>query len=141
MRTYQLQRFHMGRLVPGDDLLTSLTEAARELDISSGYVWALGTVRRGVLGFFDQDDREYVELTFDEPLEIVTCHGNISQQGEDTVLHLHMTVSDELGQAYGGHVMPGNEVLVAECCIAEFDGEPLLRRREEDLDLDLWPLK
>ncbi len=141
MRTYQLEKLHMGRLVAGDDLLTALTGATEKLKISSGYIWALGTVKRGVLGFFDQDEKEYVELTFDEPLEIVTCHGSISRKGDDTVLHLHMTVGDELGQAYGGHVMPGNEVLVTEFCIAEFDGEPLCRERDEELDLDLWPLK
>lgn len=141
MRAYQLEKFYMGRLEPGDDLLTGLTRAVQKMEISSGYVWALGTVKRGILGFFDQEEKEYVELAFDEPLEIVTCHGNISRNGESIALHLHMTMADEIGQAYGGHVMAGNEVLVAEFCIVEFAGEPLTRQRDEDLDLDLWPLK
>jgi len=139
VRRFEVHGFHMGRLHEEDDLLAALTEKAAEADIRAGYVWALGTVSRAVLGFYNQEHKEYDELHYEEPLEIVSCHGNISEKAGDVALHLHMTVGDEFGQVYGGHVMPGNRVVVAEFCIAQFSGEPLRREHEEDLNLDLWP--
>ncbi len=140
MRSFALRKFHLGRLHEGDDLLSSLTDRASGAGIHSGYVWVLGTLSKAVLGFYNQEEKVYDELRFVQPLEIVTCHGNISNKDGEVALHLHMTVGDEMGQVFGGHVMPENEVVVAEFCIAELEGEPLRREHEPDLNLDLWPL-
>ena len=128
----------MGRLQSGVDLLNGLTDKVCEVGVRAGYVFALGTLRNAVIGFYDQDRKEYDSLFFDEPLEIVTCQGNISIKDEQVMLHLHISIGDEKGEMYGGHLMEGSEVAVVEFCIAEFSGDPLERNYDEEFKLDLW---
>lgn len=134
MRSYRIERFHMGNLMRGDDLLQGLAQRVRAAEISSGYVWAVGTLDSCAFRSAGGEPRAML----DGPLEIITCSGNISQKNAEPVLHLHMSVGDRKGRVYGGHVLPGNGVVVLEFCIAEFSGSPLVRERDEKLGLDLW---
>ncbi len=134
MRSYKIEQFHMGRLVQGEDLLHGLVQRVHAVEILSGYVWAVGTLDCSV---FRSPPGE-PQITLDGPLEIVTCTGNVSQKHSKSVLHLHMGVADRKGRVYGGHVVPGNRVVVLEFCVAEFSGSPLVRERDEKLGLDLW---
>ncbi|MFN2544353.1 MAG: PCC domain-containing protein, partial [Actinomycetota bacterium] len=47
------------RLARGDDMLRGLTEAAQKLGIEAGTVQAIGAVSELVIGYFDQDRKEY----------------------------------------------------------------------------------
>lgn len=139
MRTYEMDRFHMGRIEPGGDLLEEIEAILVDRGIRSGYLWVLGAVRSGAVGYFDQQEEKYDRIELNEPMEIVVCQGNISMKGGRPFAHLHVNFSDAEGKTYGGHLVPGNEVFVAEVCIAEFSGVPLEREPIPELGLELWP--
>jgi len=138
VKSYELSRVHMGRLKPGTDLINGLLQKTEELDVRSGYIKVLGAVRGAVIGFYDQHEKVYHSIEMDEPLEIVTCHGNISVKDDETALHLHISLANEVGESFGGHLMDGTEVAVAEFCILQFDGQPLEREYDSNFNLDLW---
>ena len=138
MRTFNAQKFQMGRIPPGEDLLQSIHEILTNRSIQSGYVWVLGALRNASVGYFDQKTREYETISIDEPVEIILCHGNVSLKEGKPFAHLHLSVGKRNGEMFGGHLETGNEVFVAEVCIAEFDGEAHERLLQPDLDLALW---
>ncbi len=138
MRTFEMDRYHMGRLRPGEDLLEGIESLLSEKGIRAGYLWVLGAVRTGAIGFFDQEEQVYRTIEFDEPMEILTCQGNVSMKEGRPFPHAHITFGDSRGRAVGGHLVAGNEVFVAEVCIAEFSGHPLERVDIPELGLQLW---
>lgn len=104
------------RLVPGDDLRTTLEDIARSRTPGAAFVLqGIGSLSVAQLRYAGADDP--AELRGD--LEILTLAGSLSPDGA----HLHMSVSDRDGRVYGGHVAKGcivrttAEILVA--CLEE----------------------
>jgi predicted DNA-binding protein with PD1-like motif len=76
------------------------------------------------------------------PLEIASCMGNIALDEEGrTVVHAHLVVSNEKGQAFGGHLMKDCHVgATAELVIGEAVGVDLRRIFDEKTKLKLLKL-
>jgi len=72
-------------------------------------------------------------------LEIASCSGNIAVDEKDNVvIHAHIVVSNEKGQAFGGHLMEGSRVgVTAELMIVEGLGLHLVRSLDEKTNLKL----
>jgi predicted DNA-binding protein with PD1-like motif len=122
-----------------DDLLDGLTRVAGELAIQAGSVQVIGAVKKLVLGYYDQDEREYRMLEPGGHFEIASGLGNISLKDGAPFVHLHVVASDESGAALGGHVMPGNVVFAAEAWISVLSADTLPERHpEERRGLALW---
>jgi predicted DNA-binding protein with PD1-like motif len=126
------------RLAPGEDLLATLTAAARDLGIRAGTLQVIGAVSHLVLGYYDQGAREYRTHTFEGGYEIASGLGNVSQKDGEAFVHLHVVASGEDGAAVGGHVMDGTVVFLAEAYFRSLDGEAPVRTYEEDTGLSVW---
>jgi len=110
-------RVFFARFIENEDLLEALTDFVRKVNVKVGFFSLIGSLKRARLGFFDGVNYQTVEI--DKPLEIVSCVGNISLNEEDqVVVHAHMVVSDEKGEAFGGHLLRG--------CIVSFTAEMVL---------------
>jgi len=75
-------------------------------------------------------------------LEIASCMGNIAvdEKGE-IMIHPHIVVAKEKGEAFGGHLMKGSIVgVTAELVMIEASGVNLLRAFDEKTGLNLWKL-
>ncbi|MCF8146722.1 MAG: DNA-binding protein [Deltaproteobacteria bacterium] len=130
----------MGRLGFGCDLLEELTSVATERGILLGRIEAFGAVRKARIGFYNQTIRAYQFESLDRPLEITKLIGNISLKDEKPFVHAHITLSDESGKAYGGHLAPGTVVFACEFILQAFDGPSFNRRFEEETGLALWSI-
>lgn len=91
------------RLVPGDDLRSTVETRARQAFPDGAFVvcgiGSLGDVRLRRAGA-----DEAVHHAGDH--EILTLSGTVTPQGA----HLHMSVSSATGEVRGGHVVTGNRV-------------------------------
>ncbi len=136
------QSIIVARLYPDDDILESIQKIAREHNITSGYLNAIGAISRATLGFFDAAKGEYRAFDIDRHLEVVSCMGNISTLKDGAiVVHAHMVAADKQGNCYGGHVMPGCKVSVTlELMITSIDYQ-LLRTYDEKTGLNLLNLQ
>lgn len=132
---------YMGRLAFGSDLLEGITAICRERDIRLGRVEALGAVQRSVLGFYDQNAREYSFFNLDSPMEITKLVGNISVKDGQPMVHAHVTLADEQGRAYGGHLAPGTTVFACEVIVQAFEGTELVRQYDDQTGLPLWAMR
>ena len=135
-------RVFIGRLPSGADLLESLTAVCREEKVRFGVVTALGAVSSARLGYYKQDEQEYIDcLNLEKGLEIASCTGNVSLKDGEIFVHAHVTLSDEEGRCYGGHLMPGTRIFAAEYSIRELEGKPYSREFDSGTGLALWPMK
>jgi hypothetical protein len=128
------------RLLEGDDLFESIKNRAETSEIKAGFFILLGTVRRAVLGFYR--DGEYETIRLEGPLEVASCIGNVAiDEKNEVVIHAHVVVSNEKGEAFGGHLMKGSEVgATAELMMVEAADVKAQRIYDEKTKLKLWKL-
>jgi len=129
---------YIGRLPHGVDLLDEITAVCIRLEIRLGRIEALGAVEHARLAYYDQHGRTYNYFTLVQPLEITKLVGNVSLRDGWPVVHAHITLADETGRAYGGHLAQGTKVFACEYIIETFDGPALEREYDEITGLPLW---
>ena len=130
-------RICFSRLLEGEDLAEAIKKRAEESGIKAGMFLLIGTLKEVVLGYYKAGQHEPIRLA--GPLEIASCTGTIAvdEKGEVAV-HAHVVVSNEKGEAFGGHLMRGSNVgIFAEIAIIEALGVNLQRVFDEKTKLKL----
>ncbi|WP_302082076.1 PPC domain-containing DNA-binding protein [Salinibaculum rarum] len=131
-------REFVARLEHGRDWRGQIEDFAESEDIDAAFFFGLGAVQDAVLSFYDQDDQEYRDIEFTEPLEVVPAVGNISWLDGERFAHTHVTLSRDDGSVVAGH-LDSATTFAGELYVREFDAE-LVREHDDVTDLDLWPL-
>lgn len=134
----QLKRRWMGRLDYDADLLMQLTQFCIDHAITLGRVEAIGAVKKARIGYYDQQDRSYSYMDLERPLEILALKGNISLKDDQPFVHAHITLSDEHGSAFGGHLAEGTVVFAGEFILDQYTGPSLTRTPDTSTGLSLW---
>ncbi|WP_439027918.1 PPC domain-containing DNA-binding protein [Haloarchaeobius sp. DT45] len=124
------------RLETGSDWRAQLEDLAAEEDLGAAWFTGLGAVQDADVWFYDQERQEYDAATFEEPLEVAACVGNVSDLNGEPFAHTHAVLSRPSGQALAGH-LDAATVWAGELYVREFE-EPLVREHDETTDLDLW---
>ncbi|MDR0486503.1 MAG: DNA-binding protein [Elusimicrobiota bacterium] len=135
------------RLGPGEDILEGLKEACEKTGINNGMI--LGGI--GSLDgarFFDPVELPHKKAGYGYsepviltgPIELTSLSGMICQGVDgETLFHVHFNLSDGKGNAFGGHLIEGNKVLLtADIIIAEIAGIKMGRRYDENLEVFLF---
>jgi len=138
MKKVTIREVFMGKLEYGADLLEELNNLCRQENIKSGRIEALGAVQKASLGYYNQQTHEFQLYTLDKPLEIIKLIGNISMKDGEPMVHAHLTLSDEEGKAYGGHLTTGTIVFAGEFILEAFEAPILERGFDEITSLPLW---
>lgn len=131
-------RAFVGRLATGSDLVTELERFCAERDIRAAWISVLGAVSHAVYGYYDQEQKQYLNLESEAHHEIVSFVGNISMLDGKQFLHAHASFADRSGVTVGGHLFRGCIVWVAEVTIREMTGVDLVRTPDEVTGLNLW---
>lgn len=92
------------RLAHGSDAIEEIKAYAKDRRIGSAAFSLIGAVKSAKLSFYDQDGKKYADETFDEPLEIVSCNGNVCTKDGVYVVHAHACLGRRDGSTIGGHV-------------------------------------
>lgn len=125
------------RLFEDEDLLEAITQAAREGRVKAGFFVLIGTLKKAKMGFFHEGRYQPIEMT--EPLEIVSCVGNISVRENEPFAHAHISVSNRKGEIFGGHLLPGCVIAATgELVLVEAEDVELKRKLDEKTSLHLW---
>ncbi|WP_458207273.1 PPC domain-containing DNA-binding protein [Haladaptatus sp. NG-SE-30] len=130
------EREFVARLGHGADWREEIESLAEDEDVDAAWFVAMGAVQDADIWFYDQDEKEYREVRFDEPLEVASCVGNVSLLDGERFAHTHAVLSRQSGQALAGH-LDSATVFAGELYMRTFD-EPLVREHDEPTDLDLW---
>ncbi|MEF8858702.1 MAG: PPC domain-containing DNA-binding protein [Halolamina sp.] len=129
-------REFMARLETGADWREEIESLAVDEEVDAAWFHAMGAVQDAVVWFYDQQEGEYEAVTFEEPLEVAACVGNVSLLDGERFAHTHAVLSRPSGQSLAGHLDAGT-VFAGELYMRTFE-EPLVREHDEETDLDLW---
>ncbi len=137
MKEGEVGRILFFRIFEDEDLLEAIKRRVRESKINAGILLLIGSLKEAYLGFYEKG--EYKGIAIKKPLEIASCMGNISlREDGELVVHAHMVVSDENGNAYGGHLLDGCKVAAtAELILIEAHGIELKRKFDSKYNLYL----
>jgi predicted DNA-binding protein with PD1-like motif len=136
----KVEKVHFARFDENEDLLESIRKAADRKGVKAGAFSVIGAVKKAVIGFYS--DKKYITIELKRHLEIASCSGNIAVGPEnETIVHAHIVVSDEKGQAFGGHLFQGTLVgPTAELVLFEVKGINMKRVFDEKSNLKLLEL-
>lgn len=128
------------RMLEGDDLLDTIKRSAEQCGVKAGVFTLIGALKNAVMGCYKNG--EYVYTRLDGPMEIASCMGNIAvDEKDEVIIHAHIVVSNEKGEAFGGHLMKGSFVKpTAELMIIEAAEANLKRVLDEKTKLKLLKL-
>jgi predicted DNA-binding protein with PD1-like motif len=133
----QIGRMLVFRIPEDEDLAIAIKKRAEESGVKAGVFLLIGALKNVTLGCYRKGAYEQVE--FAGSFEIASCSGNVAVDEKDNVvIHAHIVVSNEKGQAFGGHLMEGSRVgVTAELMIVEGLGLHLVRSLDENTNLKL----
>lgn len=116
---------HVFRLRPGQDFIDALRGWAKEEQIKAGVILSVvGSFTHIQLRYANQSTGTIQEGFF----EIVSLVGTFN----DSSHHLHVVVSNETGQTFGGHMLTGNLVYTTvEVVIGELNDLIFTREMDE----------
>jgi len=137
---FTLGRRFVGRLPHGKDLITSIEDFCKASSIQMATFSVIGAVSFATLGAYDQKQQVYATFTQEEPLEIVSCTGNVSLLDQDSIVHAHIILGNLEGKTIGGHVFSETKIYAAEIDLQELTGKPLKRAHDHTTGLMLWTL-
>ncbi len=137
IRGFERGRCLLARLDHGTDIIGQITDLAKEKEIKTGFLNVIGALSRAELGYYDQISQKYVEIQIEEPVELVSCSGNVSLRDGQPFLHAHAVLSDREGRIWGGHLTSG-PVFAAELYMQELLGPNLKRMPDSITGLNLW---
>lgn len=115
---------HALRLKPGQDLKKSLNELIKVNSIQAGVVISsVGSLSELNVRLANSSKN----LNLKQPFEIVSLNGTLCVDG----VHLHLSVADEKGQCWGGHLLDGNLILTT-CELVILDSSNFQFERQLD---------
>lgn len=126
----------------GEDLLPLLQQFCIENQVKFASITGIGAVTKATFGIYDQKNKKYNKITMEKELEILSLNGNVSIHEYKPMIHAHITLSDNEGKAFGGHLMSPTLVFSSEIIIQEFtptQGSQIkIRKSDKQTQLLLW---
>jgi len=120
----------------GADWRAEIESFAADRGIDAAWFVGMGAVEDAEIWYYDQDDREYTPVEFDEHLEMSACVGNVSRLDGERFAHTHAVLGRPDGETLSGHLNAGT-VFAGEIYLRAFEGE-LVREYDDPTGLDLW---
>ncbi len=122
----------------GTDLVQELQKFVLEEGINLAWISGVGAVVKANLRYYNQVEKSWLDIDVHKNLEVINLTGNISLLNGEPIVHVHITLSDEEGRCYGGHVGPGTIVFNMEILLTTLTGPPVTRKLDSDTGLTLW---
>lgn len=121
----------------GDQVISTLTALAEELDLAGSSVSAIGGFQHARLGYFNPADSGFVENVVDEQVEVLSFQGSIAEDIDGSPhLHIHVVLGRSDASTRGGHLVEATVRPTLEAIIVE-SPEHLYRRKDETSGLVL----
>ena len=111
------------RLNRGEEIIASITDLCRKENIKAASVNGIGATQSVEAGFYSFQKKKYCGYSINQNMEILSLLGNISTKDGEPYLHLHIVISNDECEAFGGHLTKAVISVTAEIFIDTIDVE------------------
>ena len=136
------------RLLPGTDLMSGLKKTCEDNGVRGGAILtAIGSVRKLTIQVLVPNEKAKLGVAYNPPqtipgpIEILGVQGVIFEtESGEVALHLHGTFCDKDGKTFGGHLVPGENPILAtlDAVIGEMADARFMRRYDEETELNMF---
>ena len=126
----------IARINKGEKVIESILNFCKNSGIEGAWISGIGAFASADLALYNLSKKEYTKKSLKGPFEICSLIGNVGIKDEKHIAHIHVVLSDDKMNAYGGHL---NEAVVAATCelkVEIFD-HPITRKHDEEIGLNL----
>ncbi len=118
MQSQEKDNLIIARFFPGENVFEQLKIICRKQNIKTGVVLSgVGQFGFVEIGFF-KEKGNYMPQKFEIPLEVLSVSGIISMnEKKEFDFHLHINLSDEKKNSFGGHFIDGTVSITLEVVI------------------------
>ena len=121
----------------GEEVVSTITEFAREFSLGSSSMKGIGAFQYVRMGWLDWERHDFRENVVDEQVELLSLVGNIAESEQGTpALHAHVVVARYDATTRGGHLVEAIVRPTLELVIVE-SPEHLQRRHDKKTGLVL----
>jgi hypothetical protein len=92
-------------LAKGDEVMSGLTDFARENKVTSASFTAIGAFSHATVAWFDDSRKEFKLIPIKQQVELVSMIGDITLVNNKPAVHTHVSVASSDGTVRGGHVI------------------------------------
>ena len=139
MNYIKTDNIYVVRLDVGDEILSSLTQLCEVENINTATVQGIGAVDNVTVGFYSTEEKKYFSKMFNQQFEIVSLNGNITQKDNEPYLHLHIALSDENYNVFGGHLNSAVISVTAEIFVTKLS-ETVNRKVNSETKLNVFDI-
>lgn len=90
--------------VKGDEVISGLTDFARDYKVSDAHFTGIGAASSVVAGWYDLTQKAYVPTSTDEQVEVMSFMGDIALFEGKAIVHAHASSVKRDGSTTGGHL-------------------------------------
>ena len=125
------------RLNKGEEIFSSLYKIIEEYNIQSGWISGIGAICKVEIGSYNLKNKNYNKTKLVNHYELISLMGNISKKNEKPFLHIHIVMSDDKCQVYGGHLFSAEILATGEFFIKKTQTY-INRKYDKNIGLPLW---
>lgn len=119
----------------GEKVFESIKKFANKFDFC-GFMMGIGALKDPIIAYFDKKSKEYKHMKLKGDYELTSLLGNIGRlENGDVIPHIHVTLGDENGNIFGGHLVEGEVAVTVEIFLTKT--KCFLRKRDNLFNLNL----
>jgi len=136
----KLDKLIISRLMPDDDLFTSLKKNAKDHGIERGVILStIGSLKNVVFRNVKTNAKMPVkpentnEIEEKDPFELLSLEGNLfpSESDKEPIIHLHVMLGSPSGSVKGGHLFKANVFTTTEIVIGKIAGSSVHKAKSD----------
>lgn len=138
MKVAKSGEIYLMRLDPGDDILETIQQWSHGQKIVNAHITGIGSVEDPTLAHYRRDHKQFSERKMNGIYEVTSLIGNIGLiDGEEPLVHIHVSLADSLMQAFGGHLVKGVCSGTTELVLTPLASE-FRKNFDENIGLKVW---
>ena len=128
----------IARIDRGEEVMTAIKAICEKENIRCGMINGLGAADHVAMGAYDVDERKFHGTVIDRAVEVTNLTGNVTTMNGEVYLHIHITVADKTGAAFGGHLNECRISGTSELFIQEIGLNVGRKKDEKETGLNLF---
>ena len=125
------------RLERGELIHETIQSFCREHQVSNASLCGIGSIENPRLAHYAVEGKQFTERALVGIYEITSLLGNVGLLDQQPMSHLHITVSDALMRAYGGHLVTGASSATLEIFLQDLQTS-YTKRFDDAVGLNVW---